>query len=320
MNKSTIQRMNVSHLARLLRQLRRQHKVSLNALSKLSGLSRRTLARLESGHGPVPSEVEGPRATGHRSRTLMKLLRLFMPESRIEVILQDATKLSRAYALQLGGDPEDYRLLDLLPDLYPYFLFHPPRHALDEFIRKKYAPDYRTSLHQLVLRPPRNLGHRLRAFRLRHDLTLVQTAALLGLSKSELHRIERNQRSPSAPTAFRILRLLTAPSSAGHRLRDDNRPGSAEGEKAALQPRWVGVESTASTDHGPRACPEGSRGATDHDPMDSLRRLWLSGPYKTRELAALLGISQPHLIRLLRGYRAPSKALLERIAQITSDA
>jgi len=246
----------------------------------------------------------------------MKLLRLFLPPDKIDSILTDATRLSAGYALQLGGTPDEYRLLDLLPDFYPYFLFHPPLDQMDIFIRQEYAPDYRSSLHQLVIRPPRNLGLRLRAFRLRHDLTLVQTAALLGLSKSELHRIERNQRHPSAPSAYKILRLLTLSTvHGGHEFSALLRRG-----EAAQQPGWAGTESTPSTGLS-RAEPRDHESpvtlaSTDHSPIDSLRRLWLSGGLKTRDLAATLGISPPHLIRLLRGDRAPSKKLLERISRL----
>ena len=244
----------------------------------------------------------------------MRLLRLFLPPDKIDSILTDATKLSRGYALQLGGDPDDYRLLDLLPDFYPYFLFHPPQDQMDLLIRQEFARDYRTSLHQLVLRPPRNLGLRLRAFRLQHDLTLVEAATLLGLSKSQLHRLERAERHPSPPTAFKILRLLTAPlpPSLGHGL---SRAGKGmhlfqrESPAAPLrrqQAGWAGTSFSHTTGHGSRA--------TCRDSLDSLRHLWLSGRFKTRELAAALGISPPHLIRLLRGDRRPSKKLLERIS------
>ena len=289
--------MNLQHLASSLKVLRKKHKVSLNALSKLSGISRRTLARLEAGqwaplHPACPERSRRERSR-RASRTTMKLLRLFLPPDKIDSILTDATRLSAGYALQLGGTPDEYRLLDLLPDFYPYFLFHPPLDQMDIFIRQEYATDYRTSLHQLVLRPPRNLGLRLRAFRLRHDLTLVQTADLLGLSKSELHRIERAERSPSAQTAFRILRLLTAPHEGG----------------AASQPGRAGNETV-------RGVANDTHVDDSTAPMELLRRLWLSGGLKTRDLAATLGISPPHLIRLLRGDRAPSKKLLERISRL----
>ena len=263
----------------------------------------------------------------------MRLLKLLLPPDKISSTLADATRLSRAYARDLGGAPDDYRLLDLLPDPYPYFLFHdgesfaalsgdpePCRRALDEFIRREYAPDYRDSLHRLVLRPPRNLGLRLRAFRLQHDLTLVETASLLGLSKSQLHRLERAERDPSPPTAFKILRLLTAPlpPSLGHGL---SRAGKGmhlfqrESPAAPLrrqQAGWAGTSFSHTTGHGSRA--------TCRDSLDSLRHLWLSGRFKTRDLAATLGISQPHLIRLLRGDRRPSKKLLERISSLLGTA
>jgi len=342
---ASMQRINVSKLASTLTAIRKKHGVSLNALSKLSGISRRTLARLEAGQwGPLhPACPERSRRERSRraSRTIMRLLRLFLPPDKIDAILLDSTRLSAGYAHQLGGTPDDYRLLDLLPDFYPYFLFHPPLDQMDIFIRQEYASDYRTSLHQLVLRPPRNLGLRLRAFRLRHDLTLVQTAALLGLSKSELHRIERTERSPSPQTAYRILRLLTLPALPGHHnlaalLKQGgaaSQPGRVypEGFDEAHSPsraRRAGTESTPSTGHEPAAQPEplypesrlvGTKGSPEADsqnPMERLRRLWLSGGLKTRDLAAAFGISQPHLIRLLRGDRAPSKKLLERISRL----
>lgn len=320
-----MQPFNVSRLAKHLRQIRRKYKVSLNQLARLSGLSRRTLARLESGF----YEVQGTRnkvrklspaqATEHKTpqlspRIAMRLVRLLLPPEKIDSILRDATKLSRAYARDAGGTPDDYTLLDLLPDFYPYFLFHPPQNELDLFIRKEYAPDYRDSLHRLVIRPPRNLGLRLRAFRLRHDLTLVHTAALLGLSKSQLHRLERAERHPSAQAAYRILRLLTLPGLPGHhnfaaRLKPGQaasqpgcpRPG-ATGEPVYPESRLVGTKGRQPPEHT--------------DPLDSLRRLWLSSGFKTRDLAAALAISHAHLIRLLRGHRQPSKKLLQRISAL----
>ncbi|MFQ5696324.1 MAG: helix-turn-helix domain-containing protein [Terriglobia bacterium] len=53
------------------------------------------------------------------------------------------------------------------------------------------------------------------------------------------------------------------------------------------------------------------------DHLERLRYVWLTYPGSTRELARLLDISQPHLIRLLRGDRRPSKNLRERIASLT---
>ena len=53
-------------------------------------------------------------------------------------------------------------------------------------------------------------------------------------------------------------------------------------------------------------------------PASNLRHLWLAGSLKTRELAAALGVSPPHLIRLLRGDRRPSKRLQEQLAALTS--
>lgn len=291
--------MKTAKLAHILRDLRKRHRLSTNRLAKLSGLSRRTLARLEAGQW-APLHPERSRRA---SRTAMRLVKLLLPPDEIDAILTDASRLSRGYAAQLGGAPDDYRLLDLLPDPYPYFLFHPPRSVMDRLIRQEFAPDYRASLFQLVLRPPRNLGLRLRAFRLRHDLTLVETASLLGLSKSELHRIERCQRHPSAPTAFKILRLLTSPSPA--------HVGEACLPQAGPCPSRI-LGGSPVTSHQLPVTRESL------DPLDPLRHLWLSGRYKTRELAAALGISQPHLIRLLRGDRRPSKGLLERIALLAS--
>ncbi len=68
MSQSTIKPIN---LPALLRQFRQKHRLSINKLSKLSGISRRTLTRIEAGfyssHGPalpVPSVAEGSAVEG----------------------------------------------------------------------------------------------------------------------------------------------------------------------------------------------------------------------------------------------------------------
>lgn len=340
-------------LAHALRQLRKKHRLSLNRLAKLSGISRRTLARLEDGRCS--------------SRTAMKLAKLLIPPDHLQSFLDRQTSLSRAYARDFGAGPDAFALLDLLPDAYPAFLFH---HAPEPFAREwreLYAADYAGSFFQLVLRPPRNLGARLRAWRLQHDLSLVETADLLQLSKSQLHRLERNERHPTARTSFRILRLLTLPvpslsPSGGDRSRPGgqtsaprmagslsfmggNRPrpgGQAPASPLGGNVAAIGVGTQKRSRHHPKgkaASPPGREGTRqrrrhqldlvklllalpppapphfndDPDASEHLRFLWLTHDGSTGDLAAQLEISQPHLIRLIRGDRRPSRKLRERI-------
>ncbi len=56
----------------------------------------------------------------------------------------------------------------------------------------------------------------------------------------------------------------------------------------------------------------------DSDRLHRLRYLWLTSTDSTRPLAARLGISQPHLIRLLRGDRRPSRSLRRRLELLTA--
>ncbi len=56
----------------------------------------------------------------------------------------------------------------------------------------------------------------------------------------------------------------------------------------------------------------------DPDRLHRLRYLWLTSTDSTRQLAARLGISQPHLIRLLRGDRRPSRSLRRRLELLTA--
>lgn len=310
--------MQIAKLAKALSTLRRKHRLSVNQLAKLTGLSRRTLARIESrsytGHGTP--------ATGHQPspRTAFKLARVLLGEEATQRRLDDYTRLSRFY----GKDPP-FKLLDLLYH-YPAFLFHdsPGQAAL----REEFGADYRHSL-DLLLRSgfgTRNLGARLRAWRMQHDLTLVETAALLGLSKSELHRLERAERQPSPRTRYRILRLLTLPQLEGHGF---SRAGTAPlllGEQPAgsRRTRRLGRAGTCTER---LTCLKALLSLPPPDSSDSplhrLRQLWLAcpvkggaGSLKTSDLAARLGISQPHLIRLLRGDRCPSRALREKLAAL----
>jgi len=309
---------DIKKLASTLRTLRRKKRLSLNRLAKLTGISRRTLGRIEDatrGSRPVrprglgaqgrpatsekrqkadPSTALGMtrrkgRGTGISARTAFKLAKALLGEEETERRMDDATRLSRF----LGDDPL-YKYLDVLYD-YPAFLFHdsPEQQAL----RAEFGDDYRHSL-DLLLRSgfgTRNLGARLRAFRMQHDLTLIETADLLGLSKSELHRLERAERRPSPRTRYRILRLLTLPIS-----RVAGRGARVAALKALLaQPP-----------------PKPDARSSRHDALESLRHLWLAGSLKTCELAAALGVSPPHLIRLLRGDRRPSRALTDRIQHL----
>ncbi|MFQ5778376.1 MAG: hypothetical protein ACE5IP_10260 [Terriglobia bacterium] len=190
-----------------------------------------------------------------------------------------------------------------------------------------------------------------------------ETADLLDLSTSELHRLERAQRAPSPRTRFRLLRLLTLPlppSLSGPGFSPAERSGrDFHGEKPAGSsrcrragrvgtgplpracPGWTrsvagrGAQARPKRSRG--ACPERSRGACpersrgvsrrrwldalkallslpppqpiefedDPDCLHRLRYLWLTAPSSTRDLAALLDDSQPHLIRLLHGDHHP---------------
>lgn len=316
--------MLTAKLARLLRSLRRQHRLSINKLARLSGISRRTLARLETGYyssprkrtrseAPDPSgrsqrarlSAHGSRITGHEPRhfsprTAFKLARLFLPPEELEAALAHLTRTSRAYAFDLGGSPEDYRLLDLLPDFYPAFLFHQAPEEFRREFEQHYSRDYRNALARLIRLPERTLPHRLRAFRVTHDLTLQETAALLGLSKSELHRLERGQRHPSPRARFRILRLLTLP------LPELPRSGFPRTDWLRLAQSLLSLPP-----------PPPQEFSDDPDCLHRLRYLWLTSHWSTRQFAKLLGISQPHLIRLLRGDRRPSAAVRRRLEVLT---
>ncbi len=238
---------------------------------------------------------------------------MLTPE-RFDAILSDATRLSRS----LGDDPLS-RFLDLLYD-YPAALFHrSAARALSELEGprrlQQVTRDFRNTF-PLLLRSgfgTRNLGRRLRAFRLRHDLTLVETADLLDISKSQLHRIESGQRSPSPRTRFRLLRLLSLPVPDASSCHPERSEGSAFG-------------SSPDTDHGTPVTflkallsqppPHPPEFAHDPDGLHRLRFLWLTSYTSTKSLAAQLGISQPHLIRLLRGDRRPSRSVEKRIRNL----
>ena len=371
-----------------LRLLRRKHRLSVNQLAKLTGISRRTLARLENAtrgsrsvirekrtsllHGPRDTG-RGARPVGVSARTAYRLAKALLGEEETERRLEEQTRLSRF----LGPDPL-YKFLDDLYH-YPSFLFHDS--VGNRALREEFGDDYRHSL-DLLLRSgfgTRNLGARLRAFRMQHDLTLVETADLLDLSKSELHRLERSERLPSPRTRYRILRLLTLPL-AGHDFSRADSPAarraSSEGSQACPEqgrggnPRRVSPPPAAggptrSFDsaqdkparrhrHEPAVSTHGGgarvssaglkprptksavraewlaavRGAlaapppreleAEAGPASKLRHLWLAGSLKTKELAAALGVSQSHLIRLLRGDRRPSKRLREQLQAVAS--
>ena len=372
MNHSIDQPFNFHRLGSLLRTLRRRKRLSVNQLAKLTGISRRTLERIEKRNskseirrgGLHESQVTShqSRQAGVSARTAYRLAKALLGEEETERRMEDQTRLSRS----LGNDPL-YKFLD---DLYhfPAFLFHdsPEQRAL----RAEFGDDYRHSL-DLLLRSgfgTRNLGARLRAFRMQHDLTLIETAALLDLSKSELHRLERAERRPSPRTRYRILRLLTLPL-AGHDFsRADSMSFLSLGEKAAAslgrqQPGRAGnadrePAARRASSEGSQACPEQGRGgnprrvsppphsrsrSADHgarvaalkallaqpppkpdarssepDPLAHLRHAWLAGSLKTKELAAAVGVSPPHLIRLLRRDLRPSRKLCEQLAALTS--
>lgn len=293
MHQSANQPINLDRLARLLKTQRKKHRLSLNRLARLSGLSRRTLARIESGRwSPV---------AGRGQRTAFKLAKALLGERETGRQLADATRLSHTFS----SDPDPLlKLLDPLYD-YPAFLFHDsPVHRL---LREEYGSDYTHAL-PLLLRSgfgTRNLGARLRAFRMQHDLTLVETADLLGLSKSELHRLERAERHPSPKTRFKLLRLLTLPLHSVH-LRSSAVPIQRE--------RWLRAAKALLS----LPPPQPIELQDDPNSLHRLRYFWLASALSTKQLAAQLDISQPHLIRLLRGDRKPSRKLRERIQALSS--
>ena len=384
MNQSTSQPLSgLESLAFSIKTFRRKHGVSLNQLSKLSGISRRTLTRVEAGfyssHGPalpvppVPSVaegsvvegsvVEGPRVTGHEPRHLSprvayRLAQLLLPPDRFQQMLQRGTEPPFPF--------------NLLPDPYPLFLFHHSPPAIRRQFEQEFAPDYSGAFFRLILMPERNLAQRLRAFRLQHGLTLKDTAYLLDLSLSHLHALETAQRQPSPRTRFKLLRLLTLPinaktprpagplSTSGHSFTcpEWNRGSPAEQQyplpqgkaMATSSPGRVGKHNASPRTHHPQPRPSPTHRARptprvagrrarvadqprlnalkallsipppepieltdDSDRLHRLRYLWLTSTDSTR-----LGISQPHLIRLLRGDRRPSRSLRRRLELLTA--
>jgi len=155
--------------------------------------------------------------------------------------------------------------------------------------------------------PERNLAQRHRAFRLQHGLTLKDTAYLLDLSLSHLHALESAQRSPSPRTRFKLLRLLTLPF--------PNRDSLEEvlGTRSYRQQHFNALKALLSIPP-----PEPIELTDDSDRLHRLRYLWLTSTDSTRHLAACLDISQPHLIRLLRGDRRPSRSLRQRLELLTA--
>src|SRR3989338_5219887 len=231
-------------------------------------------------HGPRDTG-RGARPVGVSARTAYKLAKALLGEEETERRMEDQTRLSRS----LGNDPL-YKYLDVLYH-YPAFLFHEPPPEIAKELDRPLGRDPSTSLRasyrhslDLLLRSgfgTRTLGARLRAFRMQHDLTLVETAALVGLSKSELHRLERAERSPSPRVRYRILRLLTLPLGGQGFSHAEIGTGSYGGVQAAgpQRPRrlgWAGNASRAAagiqaaarraSSEGSQACPEQGRGGT----------------------------------------------------------
>lgn len=305
------------NLAKLLRDLRRQHRLSLNRLAKLTGISRRTLARLEARAEKTENRKEKTGGSGHQSRvtshkspglsarTAMRLVKLLLPREHIEQTLADATRLSRAF-----GDDPLYKFLDALY-YYPAFLFH--RSAAEALsavegstVFREYARDYRHSL-DFLLRSgfgTRNLGRRLRAFRLQHDLTQQEVADLLGLSDTHVAALEAGSRRASPRTRYRILRLLAIP------VRLEEMPRVPRAKSRGARHQWIELVKMFLSLPPPAS-------DDSNDPRNALRYFWLTSGRSTRQLAADLGIGQPHLIRLLRGDRRPSRKLRERIQNLT---
>ena len=248
------------------------------------------------------------------------------------------------------GQADPFDLIKEVLDPYPAFLFHDFR-ALSErsrsvaktppvlsavegsgaegrFLRggdpersrgtadpfAEFAPDYSGAFFRLILMPERNLAQRLRAFRLQHGFTLKDTAYLLDLSLSHLHALESGQRSPSPRTRFKLLRFLTLP----FPNRDSSEevlglPRQRRGTRSYRQQHLDALKALLSIPP-----PEPIELTDDSDCLHRLRYLWLTSTDSTRHLAACLGISQPHLIRLLRGDRCPSRSLRRRLELLTA--
>lgn len=342
MNQSTIKPIN---LPELLRQFRQKHRLSINQLAKLSGISRRTLTRIEAGFysshksqatGRGSPAVRSSKGVGGRMlspRIAYRLAQLLLPPDQARQTVH--------------GQADPFDLINEVLDPYPAFLFHHAPYRLRQKFAQEFAPDYSGAFFRLILMPERNLAQRLRAFRLQHGLTLKDTAYLLDLSLSHLHALETGQRSPSPRTRFRILRLLTlpfpatttaacpAPSSGGHSFTCPEWNRGSRAERGALSPRgyarrhgsmpagWVGGSTSKPRLDALKALlsippPEPIELADDSDCLHRLRYLWLTSTDSTRHLAARLGISQPHLIRLLRGDRRPSRSLRQRLELLTA--
>src|SRR3990170_5717905 len=128
MNHSIDQPFNFHRLGSLLRTLRRRKRLSVNQLAKLTGISRRTLERIEKRNskseirrgGLHESQVTShqSRQAGVSARTAYRLAKALLGEEETERRMEDQTRLSRF----LGPDPL-YKLLDDLYH-YPAFLFH----------------------------------------------------------------------------------------------------------------------------------------------------------------------------------------------------
>ncbi|MFQ5662393.1 MAG: helix-turn-helix domain-containing protein [Terriglobia bacterium] len=324
------------NLAKALRQLRRNHRLSLNRLAQLTGISRRTLARIESGYY-TSHQTESGRGARHpprlSPRTAFRLARFLLPPEQLQQVIADYTRplgaKRRSRAESRDDDP-----YDLLPDLYPAFLFHDLRlhsqrsedpersRRTAQQIYDEFAPGYAPAFFRLILLPEKNLLQRLQAFRLQHDLTLKETAYLLDLSTSQLHRLERAERQPSPRTRFKLLRLLTLPlspeavRSLSRQLRGPRpRPClqlAGRRSRVARRQRLDALKALLSI-----PAPEPIEFSRDPDRLHRLRYLWLSENRSTRALARQLGISPPHLIRLLRGDRRPSRSLRERIEALS---
>ncbi|MGH9778449.1 MAG: helix-turn-helix domain-containing protein, partial [Candidatus Acidiferrales bacterium] len=160
----------------------------------------------------------------------------------------------------------------------------------------------------------RNLGPRLRAFRLRHDLTLVETAGLLEISPPQLYHIESSQRRPSPRLRFRLLRLLTLPDA----LVCHSEPAVAGEGSATCSLRVPSRQSRIAFLRALLSQPPPAPSEFDNDPdrLHRFRYLWLTSNAPTKSFAAQLGISPRHVLRLLRGDRRPSRKLRERIARL----
>ena len=350
----------MQRLSKRLKQYRKREGLSVNRLAELTGISRRTLSRIEAQRNPVYPAIGGAKRDADNpsaipsSEALAKGEALtplsgglaeaeaYTPSPRI------AAKLSRYLtnvchsewsAPQAGAVEESYpcgnssRMESAAADLLAppsaaaspaAVVYHGARTRAEKMLEREIALLVGTPWRQLVRHRIAGVGERLREFRLRHDLTLRETAELAGISVTHLQAIETGAREPSPRSRFRLMRLLTVPLQRGTPARRGGEiPSVAEG-------LTIPIPNFRSSDFDFRqrllthlreqlalpAAPSRVPARRGGNPADYLRYLWLTSKGSTADLAASLDISQPHLIRLLRGDRAPSRKLSARIVAL----